>query len=140
MSQENVDLCRRATEAFIRGDLEAWLTEFDPEVVWYAWPDEPEPGPFRGHKEVLKMVDRWRELSSDLRVEVEEYIDAGEYVLVPARNSVRIEGPGTDVVVGEVYLNKCRNGKIIEVRECRTRVEAFEAAGVSAQAARSEPA
>ena len=29
-----------------------------------------------------------------------------------------------------VYVNKCRNGKIAEVRECRTKEEALEAVGL----------
>jgi ketosteroid isomerase-like protein len=131
MSQQNVEILRRATEAFNRGDLEAWFAEFDPDVVWYAFPDEPEPGPFRGRRGVQKMVDRWTELFSGLRSDVEEYIDAGEYVLVPTRISGRVAGSDADVVVDEVYVNKCRNGKIIEVRECRTRDEALEAVGLS---------
>jgi ketosteroid isomerase-like protein len=132
MSQENVEMLRRATDAFNRGDLDAWFAEFDPEIVWYPFPDEPEPGPFRGLEAVQKMVARWMELfSGSFRSEVEEYIDAGEYVLVPTRMRGHIAGSTTDVVVDEVYVNKCRDGKIIEVRECRTREEALEAASPS---------
>jgi ketosteroid isomerase-like protein len=139
MSRENVETLRRATEAFNRGDLDAWFAEFDPEVVWYAFPDEPEPGPFQGLGAVQKMVARWMELFSGLRSEVKEYIDAGEYVLVPTRISGRVAGSDTDVVVDEVYVNKCRGGKIVEVRECRTREEAFEAAGLTERAMPDTP-
>jgi hypothetical protein len=41
-------------------------------------------------------------------------------------------------VVDEVYVNKCANGKIVEVRECRTREEALEAVGLSEQDAHAD--
>ena len=42
-------------------------------------------------------------------------------------------GSVADVVVDEVFVDKYRDGKIVEVREYRTRQEALEAAGLSEQ-------
>jgi len=106
--------------------------------VWYAFPDEPEPGPFRGHEAIQAMAARWMDLFSDFRSDVKEYIDAGEYVVVPTRMSGHLTDSDADVVIDEVYVNKCRDGKIVEVRECRTREEAFEAAGLSEQDAHAD--
>jgi ketosteroid isomerase-like protein len=86
MSAENVATSRRGVEAFNRGDLDAWLADLDPEIAWYAYPDEPDPGPFR-----------------------------------------HTAGSDAAVVVDEVYLHKYRDGRIVEVREYRTREEALEA-------------
>ena len=85
MSQENVEIDRQAVEAFNRRDFEAWLEHFDRTITWWAMAHEPEPGPFQGHEGVSKMVARWLDLLPDLRVEVKEYIDAGEYLVVPVR-------------------------------------------------------
>jgi hypothetical protein len=63
-------------------------------------------------------------------MEAKEFIDAGEYVLMPARMLGRIRDSDAEVAVDEVYVNKCRNGKIAEVRECRTKEEALEAVGL----------
>ncbi|MGH2837085.1 MAG: nuclear transport factor 2 family protein [Thermoleophilaceae bacterium] len=130
MSEENVEIVRRAAAAFNRRDVDAWLAHFDPDVVWYAFPDEPEPGPFRGHDAIRAMAARWMEVLSDFRIETKEYVDAGEYVLMPARMLGRIADSDADVTIDEVYVNKCRDGKIVEVRECRTRAEAIEAVGL----------
>jgi ketosteroid isomerase-like protein len=138
MSQENVETDRQAGAAFDRRDFDAWLAHFDPEVVWYAVADEPEPGPFRGHQGIMELVARWLDLLPDLRQEVEEYIDAGEYVIVPARVRGHTVGSDADVIVDEVFVNKYRNGKIVEVREYRTREEAFAAVGLSEQDAHAD--
>ena len=130
MSQENVEIVRAAADAFNRRDVDAWLTHFDPDIVWYAFPDEPDPGPFHGHDAVRAMAARWMEVLSDFRLEAKEFIDAGEYVLMPARMLGRVRDSDAEVTVDEIYVNKCRNGKIAEVRECRTKEEAFEAVGL----------
>jgi ketosteroid isomerase-like protein len=132
MASENVEMIRRATAAFNRRDLEAWLAHFDRDIVWYAMPDEPEPGPFHGLNQVQAMAGRWMELLSDFRIEVKEYIDAGDYVVVPARMHGHHPDSDADVTVDEVYVNKCRNGRVVEVREFRTMGEALEAAGSTA--------
>ena len=38
MSQENVEIVRRAFEAVKRGDLDAWLSFLSPDVVWESLP------------------------------------------------------------------------------------------------------
>ena len=130
MSQENVEIVRGAADAFNRRDVGAWLAHFDPDIVWYAFPDEPDPGPFHGHDAVRAMAARWMEVLSDFRMEAKEFIDAGEYVLMPARMLGRVRDSDAEVTVDEVYVNRCRNGKIAEVRECRTKEEALEAVGL----------
>ena len=117
-----------------RRDIEAWLTHFDRNVVWYAIPDEPEPGPFRGREAVRAMAARWMDSFRDFRMEVEEYLDAGEYVITPARMLGRISDSDANIGIDDVFVNRCRNGKIVEVRECRTRAEALEVAGLSGDA------
>jgi ketosteroid isomerase-like protein len=108
-------------------DIDAWLADLDPEIEWHGVSDEPDPGPFRGHDEVLKMVARWTEAFPDLRAEVEEYIEAGEYVVVPMCLRGHTADSNADVVFAEVIVQRYRDCKIVEVREYRTREEALEA-------------
>jgi ketosteroid isomerase-like protein len=112
MSQENVEIVRAAFEAWMNGDLDAMLANAD--VEWYVLPDAPDPGPHRGRTVVLDRMALWRDMFA-LRGEVFEYIDAGEYVL------------------DEVYVSKFVDGKIVELREYRTKAEALEAVGLSEQ-------
>jgi ketosteroid isomerase-like protein len=128
MSEENVEIARRSAEAFNRGDIDAWLADIDPEIEWHGVSDEPDPGPFRGHGEVVKMVARWTEAFPDLQAVAEDYIDAGEYVVIPMRLRGRTPESDADIVVEDVFVQRYRAGKIVEVREFRTREEALEAA------------
>jgi ketosteroid isomerase-like protein len=139
MSQENVEIVRRALDAFNRRDFDAWLEKFDHDVEWYAFPDEPDPGPFRGHEAIRAMVARWMDVLDEFRSEPKEFIAAGDYVLMPARMIGRVQDTEHEVTIDEVYLNKLRDGAIVEVREFRTREEAFEAAGFSEEDAHSDP-
>jgi hypothetical protein len=42
----------------------------------------------------------------------------------------RPPGSGADVVLEEVYVSKLRNGKVVELREYRTKPEALGAVGL----------
>jgi ketosteroid isomerase-like protein len=120
MRQENVETVRRAIDAFNRHDLVSWMAEFDPDVVWHAFPDEPEPGPFRGHQAVLAMAARWMDLFPDFRAEAR------------GRSSgVELEMPATWVV-------EFREGKIARWQTFTDRSEAFAAVGLSEQDARAQ--
>ena len=128
MSQGNVEIVRAAFEAWMRGDLDAMLANADPDIEWYVLPDAPDPGPHRGRTVVLERMAVWRDMLA-LKAEVFEYIDAGEYVIMPLRMRGRPPGSDADVVLDEVYVSKFLDGKIVEVREYRTKADALEAVG-----------
>jgi ketosteroid isomerase-like protein len=100
------------------------------EVEWYVLPDDPNPGPYRGYEEILRMVAHWQEAFIDFRGEAQEYIDAGEYVIVPTRMRGRPRESDVEVVLDEVYVGKIHDGRLVEVREYRTREQALEALGL----------
>jgi ketosteroid isomerase-like protein len=134
MSSSNVEIVRRATDALNHRDMDAWQAQLDADIIWYGLPDEPDPGPFRGLDAMRAQVARWTDLFPDFRFEVKEYIDAGDHVIVPVRAVARMPDSDTDVTIDEVFVNKCRNGRIVEVREFRTKEEALETVAVSEQA------
>jgi ketosteroid isomerase-like protein len=52
MSRENVEIARRAYDAWIRDDLDAFLAELDPDVVWHTAIEGAAEGDdrvYRGH-------------------------------------------------------------------------------------------
>ena len=52
MSEENVEIAQRAYDAWVRDDLDAFLAELDPEVVWHTAIEgtaEGEDMVYRGH-------------------------------------------------------------------------------------------
>jgi ketosteroid isomerase-like protein len=130
ISEQNVEIARAAFEAWMRGDLDAMLADADPEMEWYVLPDAPDPGPHRGRNVILERMALWRDMFA-LRGEVLGYIDAGEYVIMPIRMRGRPPGSDAEVVLDEVYVSKFRDGKVVELREYRTKAEALEAVGLS---------
>ena len=126
MSQDNIAIARRSIDAFNRRDTDAWLAGIDGEIEWHGVPDEPDPGPHRGHDGIRKMAARWTETFPDLRVEAEEFIDEGDYVVVPMRLRGHMPDSDAAVVVEDVMVHRFRDGKIVEVREYRTRAAALE--------------
>src|SRR5204862_5460767 len=95
MSQENVELVRRAFEAFNRGGVDACVSEgiWSPEVVWDVTPSGiPGLGTYRGHDEVKAFFeDDWFKAFpfEEWEVELEEVIDAGDRVIGMSRQHGR---------------------------------------------------
>jgi uncharacterized protein len=131
MSQENIEVVKAAFEAYNRGDLDAWLADADPDIEWHVLPEATDPGPHRGRQVVLERAKLWRRTLEGLRADVLEYIDAGEYVIAPVRMRGQAPGSDAEVVLDEVYVSRLRNGKVVELREYRSKAEAFEAVGLS---------
>jgi hypothetical protein len=77
VSRENVEVVRRAHEAWNRGDVDAAAESLDPEVEWRTAPNFPDPGTWRGRDEVLRRVTAFLEFSEELGVDVQELVDAG---------------------------------------------------------------
>ena len=116
-------------EAFNRGDLAGVFSVLDPECEWWDREDDPGAGVHRGHEGVAKFLDELGDLA-DLRVEAKEFIDAGEYVVLPVRLIGRGKASGTPFEEHEVHVARVRLGKVTAVREYRELSEALKAAGL----------
>jgi ketosteroid isomerase-like protein len=128
VSQENVEVVRRAVEAFNRREL--LLDDLDPEVEWIEDQRFPGAETFHGPAGVERSVRKWWEAWSELTMHLVEVIDLGDRVVVAGRTQAR--GHGSDVSVtaefGGVY--EFRRGKVVRVQVLGGRAEALEAAGV----------
>ena len=129
MSQENVELIRGVYEEF-DDTRRAVLRVLDPEVEWHTAPDLPDSGVHRGHDGVASLIEEWVSSFDDLRAEVDEFIDAGERVVVPLVLRARMRGSGQEIALPETHVWTVRAGKVIEVREYRTRGQALKDVGL----------
>jgi uncharacterized protein len=127
MSQENVEVVRRAVEAYVAGDLEKGLAEADPEIVW----NPIEETPTQGHDAVRENLRRWEADWEDLRTVPEEFLDAGERVVVTVHLAGRGRGSGIDVDVRLYQVWTIHDGKAVRMDEFSERAEALEAVGLS---------
>jgi uncharacterized protein len=132
MSQEYVDIVRRAAEWFNDRDLEALLGLFDEDAEWIEDPRYPGAETFRGPAGVERSIRKWWDAWGELAMLVDETIDLGDRVVVAGR--VRARGHDSDVAVEALFggVYEFRDGKVIRVRVLGSREEALEAAGLPA--------
>ncbi len=84
----NVDTARSAYEAFGRGDLAALQDDFAEDAVWYTSEELPLGGETRGREAIIANFAQIPNYWSSFSVEPNEFIDAGDTVVVlghPAR-------------------------------------------------------
>ena len=131
MSRENVEAVLRGYAAFNRGDLDAAIEGFHPEIEWHGPGVFPDEDVYRGVEGVRRFWDQWLELFEDFQIEIEEVIEAGEKVVVMAVVHGRGRGSGADVKTPSFpHLWTFRDGKAVRMRMFQTKAEALEAAGL----------
>ena len=129
MAQENVEIVRRAFEAYARGDLATAVSNHDPDVVF----DPAEEPAIHGRDAVRSYIQRWEEPWDDYEAEAEEFIDAGDCVVVALRVKARGKGSGVEVDARSYQVHTLRDGKLVRMDEYMDRDEALAAAGIAAR-------
>jgi ketosteroid isomerase-like protein len=132
MSQENIQTVRHATDAFNRGDLEAFLANFAPEAEWHPPGQFVDEDVYRGHAELKRFWAEVREDLEELSTSVSEIRAVGDdKVFVAAvgagrgkRSEARFEQPLW-------YVMTVRDGLIVRVEDYADSAQALEAAGLS---------
>jgi ketosteroid isomerase-like protein len=130
VSAQNVEIVRRSFEAFARGDLETFFAAHDPGIEWTTGADEPDPQTYRGADGMRRFTADTAEAWAnrfDGAVQFGDFIDLGEWIVVPW--SARLEGKGSGIVVEafETYAVRVEGDRIMRVIEHRTTDEALEA-------------
>ena len=129
MSQENVDLVRRAWEAWERGDVATALASMSPDMVTYAASPLPFPDPYPGPDGLLRLLNDWAEGFDEVAVTAQTFIDAGEdKVVVEVRQAARGAASGAPVEIALWYVFTVRARKAIRADVFVDEAQAFEAA------------
>jgi uncharacterized protein len=137
MSEENVEIVRRGYEAFDSGDLETAFALFDPEVEVHM---AEEPGEvalldlsktYRGVEGFVTFLGQMAEAWGEFRWVPEQYLDAGDEVVVFVR--LTATGKGSGVAVNQPMAHLCTmcDGKLVRHETFFRREAALEAAGLS---------
>lgn len=135
MSQENVEIVRRLYGAWARGDFSAHREAFAPDVrSGRVMGGDAEgtglSGEWQGLDGLVENARLWLSAWKDLKVEPEEFLEAGNKVVVFTRQTgiAKASGIPLDRDFADVY--ELRDGKVIEVRFYWRREDAIEAAGL----------
>jgi ketosteroid isomerase-like protein len=130
LSAQNVEIVRRSMEAFARGELDAFVAELDPRVEWTTASDEPNPQTFHGHDGVRRfaseIAEAWSGRFDDV-MRFDDFLDLGDWVVVPWNARLRGRASGIEVDVSETYAVQVRDFRILRVDEYRTSGEAIDA-------------
>ena len=129
MSEANVKRARRGYDAFSQGDVQAVLDFLSPEIVCHSRPSHPEQEVFYGHEGFARLVARdfFQTFGETVRVEPSDFIDVGDWVVVPVRILGRHPQSDVDLEDQLVHAWKFRGGKAVELRPYEELSEALEA-------------
>jgi ketosteroid isomerase-like protein len=107
----NVDIARSAYEAFGRGDLEALKAMLSEDGSWYTSEELPLGGETKGRDAIIGDFAQIPNYWSSFSVDPEEFIDAGEWVVV--RGTQRAGNDGGSFEAPFAHLMKFADGMIV---------------------------
>jgi ketosteroid isomerase-like protein len=134
MSQENVELVRAAWEAWERRDMEALFAFYDPEIVWdqtrYAGGELA--ALYSGHDGVRRFFREWLAPFESYFAYAEDFIDAGDAVVVSVRQGGRGKLSGADVAMPPyMQVYRLRDGRAVRIEVYANQDEALKAVGLA---------
>ena len=133
MSQENVEIVRKAFTASDQGDIEAVLRLCDEDIVITQPPELPgAPAVQHGHRGVVEAFAIWPEQWEGYRIEILKIADApGDKVFVTTRTRGRGKQSGVEVHMEFSFVFTIREAKISVWQLFMREDQALEAAGLS---------
>jgi ketosteroid isomerase-like protein len=114
-----VEIAARSYDAFARDDLDAVLADLDPQIEWHQAQGLPHGGLYRGVDEVRRNVfepldrDWWETFT----VTPEQFLDAGDEVVVIGRYRGVAKGTGRPLDVPFVHVWTFRDGLAVRFRQ-----------------------
>jgi ketosteroid isomerase-like protein len=130
MSEENVDKTREFIEAYNRRDFDAAIENFDPKVDWVL-PAHQDFDSCRGPAQIIRFWEGLDETFDELRLDPQEFVDAGDKVAVRLRYFGRGKGSGVEIDT-EMYhqVTTFSDGLIVRFDYVTSWQEALDLAGV----------
>jgi uncharacterized protein len=131
MSQQNVEVVRRAVSALAAGDWQAVFETWDPQIEWHFEREAVISGVRRGRDGVRAALSSFMTEWENFAVEIEDLIAADdERVVMLVHLTGRGRGSGVPLDFREANIFTIRGGRIVNVKEYFDRGQALEAAGL----------
>ena len=133
MSQENVEIVREAFEAFLGGDQEKTAQLVDPALEFHGTIGGLQEGQIaHGQSEIDQTfesedLEAWEER----RLEPEEFLDAGEDVVVLLHEYRRGKGSGVELETETAVVVTVSGGRVVRIQGYMDREAALAAVGLS---------
>jgi ketosteroid isomerase-like protein len=127
MSEQNVEIVRKAYAAWERGDIQAIVDLCDPEVVIVQPPEVPDSKSYQGHPGVIATFEDWPKQWDEFQARLGETIDVDERHVV-SLCSQTLGARGMSMEVETYFLHTLDHGKHVRLDMFLTRQEALDAA------------
>ena len=133
MSQENVEIMRKANAAFNRGDVAAWSEAWAPDGEFRDLANAPDQGGVvKGLDAIREVVELWTAAFDEFSADIDDYIDGGSFVICAVQWHGQGKASGVSLDLRQFDVYEFRDGKIVRgTVGFKTRAEALEAAGLS---------
>lgn len=133
MSPENIDFIRRFYTAFNRGDMDAAVAGFDPEIVW-RWPTGiPGATEVRGREQARTVLKGYRNAWETITITAEEFIPLdGDRLLVPNHPRGRGRGSGVETETRFCDMYTFRDGRVVAFQGFWSKQDALDVLGLQA--------
>jgi uncharacterized protein len=132
MSQENVDVLRRAYAAFQREGVEGIMPFLDEEIEWRNPEDSPIAGVWRGHNGVRDWFAQASEAFGEMSFSPDEFREVSEHrVLVLLRFGLTGTASALQMEVPFAHVVDLRQGRATSLKMYSDQRDALEAVGLS---------
>ncbi len=132
MSQENVEIVRRATDAYNRRDLDGMLENWAQDAVLdWSRARSFDAGVYRGHGEIRAFMEGFLAAWGEVRIEIVDGPVEVEDGLLVTENVTDFRGrDGIEVQARSAWLTTIRDGEQTSLTLYQTKQEALEAVGL----------
>jgi ketosteroid isomerase-like protein len=134
MARSNVEIIKEAHERLAAEGEDAMLEYIHPEFVGVAPPElSVEPQTYRGPAGFKRWFDSFHDAVDEVRIEPEEFIEAGELVVTPSRIVIRGHESGIEVAQKVTWVWSLRDGLAIRVDAYVDKETALRTLGISVE-------
>ena len=131
VSRERVEAVREAYAAFAQGEFGSHLRLFDPLVMFVPLQTFPGPLHYVGRKGITEYMRELFEATSEFRQHGEEFIDAGDSVIVAVHAEASGRESRTLTEMSYFAVWTFRGPAVIRLEHFEDRAEALAAVGLS---------
>jgi ketosteroid isomerase-like protein len=130
MSEDNVEIVRRAFQAWDRQDYEAAASHFSVDLEIDASDRILNPAVYTGIDGARRFRNEIAEAWGEFHVEIEDLVSGGDEVVALVRSIARGRASGAEVESRAAWVVDLRDQKVTRLRLYRDRRQALEAAGL----------
>src|SRR5215208_1348156 len=138
MSEENVEIVRRAIDEFVSADFDPraqsddeFFEVFDPGVAYDVSRTNPETQVYYGRDGVIEILEQWIHTWDDYEIEALELVDGGaDHVVSVIRERGKLSGSDAWIKHTRGAVWTVRDQRITRYEEHEDRPQALEAAGL----------